>query len=78
MIERAELDAVILEAVRDVPPPEWVTADLAQRMVRTRLGLSPYAGEPSLAWVARRLAALASRGDLERQNRPGAWVYRAR
>lgn len=78
MIERAELDAAIMDVVRDVPPPEWVTADLAQRMVRTRLGLAPFAVEPSLAWVARRLAALASRGDLERQNRPGCWVYRAR
>lgn len=79
MIERAELDAMILEDVRAFPPGEWVTADLMQRMVRSTLGYAPHDPDaPSLAWVARRMSALAKAGELEREVRDGAWAYRAR
>lgn len=76
-VERWELDRAIMAVIRDWPG-EWFSASLMYRMVRTVLGFGLYDPDaPSLTWVARRMAALAKAGELEREVRDGAWSYRA-
>lgn len=76
-MRREQLDAELLVAA-GVLGDEWATATMLRRLIDETLNLLETDVEaPTLQLVARRAAALAAEGWLERRHDGDVWRYRA-